>query len=115
MDLLTLNSMIDKMSENILTSLGTTEILGLAKDVAKYNLVDTTGFPFELQTANISAGIVSFRRIWHRTSWSFTTGSSAVMDIRRLPQYRKSAIRLLMKREYSKNERIHRRSCNSGI
>lgn len=56
MDLLTLNSMIDKMSENILTSLGTTEILGLAKDVAKYNLVDTTGFPFELQTANISAG-----------------------------------------------------------
>lgn len=56
MDLLTLNSMIDEMSGNILTSLGTTEILGLAKDVTKYSLVDTTGFPFELQTANISAG-----------------------------------------------------------
>lgn len=56
MDLLTLNSMIDEMSGNILTSLSTTEILGLAKDVTKYSLVDTTGFPFELQTANISAG-----------------------------------------------------------
>ncbi len=56
MDLLTLNSIIDEMAPNILTSLSTTEILSLAKDVAKYNLVDTTGFPFELQTANISAG-----------------------------------------------------------
>ena len=56
MDLLTLNAMIDKMAPNILTSLSTTEILSLAKDVAKYNLTDTTGFPFELQTANISAG-----------------------------------------------------------
>lgn len=56
MDFLTLNSMIDEMSGNILTSLSTTEILGLAKDVTKYSLVDTTGFPFELQTANISAG-----------------------------------------------------------
>lgn len=56
MDLLTLNSIIDEMAPNILTSLSTTEILSLAKDVAKYSLVDTTGFPFELQTANISAG-----------------------------------------------------------
>lgn len=55
-DLLTLNSIIDKVAGKVLTSLGTTEILGLAKDVASYNLVDTTGFPFEVQTANISAG-----------------------------------------------------------
>ena len=41
---------------HILTSLSTTEILSLAMDVGKYNLADTTGFPFELQTANISAG-----------------------------------------------------------
>lgn len=56
MDLLTLNSMIDEMTPHILTSLSTTEILSLAKDVAGYDLVDTMGFPFELQTANISAG-----------------------------------------------------------
>lgn len=56
MDLLTLNSMIDEMTPHILTSLSTTEILSLAKDVASYELVDTMGFPFELQTANISAG-----------------------------------------------------------
>lgn len=56
MDLLKLNALIDEMTPHILTSLSTTEILGLAKDVAKYNLVDTTGFPFEVQTANISAG-----------------------------------------------------------
>ena len=55
-DLLTLNSIIDKVSGSILTSLSTTEMLGLAKDIASYNLVDTTGFPFEVQTANISAG-----------------------------------------------------------
>lgn len=55
-DLLTLNSIIDKVAGNILTSLSTTEILNLAKDIASYNLVDSTGFPFEVQTANISAG-----------------------------------------------------------
>ena len=56
MDLLKLNAIIDEMSDNILTSLSTTEILSLAKDVTKYNLIDTTGFPFHIQTANISAG-----------------------------------------------------------
>lgn len=55
-DLLTLNAIIDKVAGNVLTSLSTTEILSLAKDIASYNLVDTTGFPFEVQTANISAG-----------------------------------------------------------
>lgn len=56
MDLLTLNSIIDQVFPNILTSMSNTELLGLAKDVASYNLVDTTGFPFELQAANTSAG-----------------------------------------------------------
>lgn len=55
-DLLTLNSIINKVSGSILTSLTNTELLGLAKDIASYNLVDTTGFPFDVQTANISAG-----------------------------------------------------------
>ncbi len=56
MDLLTLNSIIDQVFPNILTSMSNAELIGLAKDVASYNLVDTTGFPFELQAANISAG-----------------------------------------------------------
>lgn len=56
LDLLKLNAMVDEMAPHILTSLSTTEILSLAMDVGKYNLADTTGFPFELQTANISAG-----------------------------------------------------------
>ena len=38
------------------TSLSTTEILNLAKDVASYSLTDTTGFPFEKQTADVDAG-----------------------------------------------------------
>lgn len=56
MDLLTLNSIIDQVFPNILTSMSNAELIGLAKDVASYNLVDTTGFPFELQAANTSAG-----------------------------------------------------------
>ena len=55
-DLLTLNAIIDKVAGNVLTSLSNTEMLGLVKDIASYNLVDTTGFPFEVQAANISAG-----------------------------------------------------------
>ena len=56
MDLLKLNSLVQTMAPNVLTSLSTTEILGLAKDVASYDLSETMGFPFNLQTANISAG-----------------------------------------------------------
>ena len=55
-DLLTLNSIIDKVAPDLLTSLSTAEILSLAKDVASYDMGETTGFPFDYQTANISAG-----------------------------------------------------------
>lgn len=49
-DLFTLNSLIDKVFPNISTSLEISEIYSLAKDVAKYELADNTGFPFELQS-----------------------------------------------------------------
>lgn len=55
-DILTLNSLIDQVAGNMLTSLGTTELLSLAKDVNGYNLVEQTGFPFDLTTANLTAG-----------------------------------------------------------
>ena len=55
-DLLTLNSLIDKVADNMMTSLSNTELLSLAKDVASYNLTDQTGFPFNLTTANLQAG-----------------------------------------------------------
>lgn len=48
-DLLTLNAVIDKVLPNISTSLEVAEIYSLAKDVAKYELVDNAGFPFEKQ------------------------------------------------------------------
>lgn len=49
-DLLTLNSLIDKVLPNVSTSLEVGEIYNLAKSAAKYELVDNTGFPFELQS-----------------------------------------------------------------
>lgn len=55
-DLLTLNSVIDKVMPNMLTSLSTAEILSLAKDVASYDMGETMGFPFDQIPANISAG-----------------------------------------------------------
>lgn len=55
-DLLTLNSLINKVAGNMMTSLNNTELLSLVKDVASYNLTDQTGFPFNLTTANLQAG-----------------------------------------------------------
>lgn len=55
-DLLTLNSLIDKVAGNMMTSLNNIELLSLVKDVASYNLTDQTGFPFNLTTANLQAG-----------------------------------------------------------
>lgn len=46
------NSMIDYIS----TSLSNAELVSLATGISRYNIVDTTGFPFEKQAANISAG-----------------------------------------------------------
>ncbi len=56
MDLLTLNNIIDAVMPNIATNLTMTEILSLAKDVNSYELTETTGFPFDKQTADTSAG-----------------------------------------------------------
>lgn len=55
-DILKLNNIIDATLDNISTSMSPAELVGLAKDVAAYNIVDTTGFPFDLLAANISAG-----------------------------------------------------------
>jgi LCP family protein required for cell wall assembly len=48
------NTMVDYIS----TSLSNTELIALATGISKYNIVDSTGFPFEKQAANISAGDV---------------------------------------------------------
>lgn len=49
-------SMVNTMVDYISTSLSNTELITLATGISKYNIVDTTGFPFEKSTANISAG-----------------------------------------------------------
>lgn len=49
-DILTLNDLVDKLFPDISTSLSTTEILGLAAHVKEYELADTQGWPFQLDT-----------------------------------------------------------------
>ncbi|MFQ9152302.1 MAG: hypothetical protein ACLR6B_13200 [Blautia sp.] len=44
MPVTTLVGIVNDMFDHISTSLTLTEIIDLAKDVASYNLVDTTGF-----------------------------------------------------------------------
>ncbi len=56
MDPITITTIINDVMDQVSTSLSTTEILSLAKDVASYSLTDTTGFPFEKQTADVDAG-----------------------------------------------------------
>lgn len=46
-DLSTINDIIDEMFPQIYTNLSTSELLGLAKSVFSYNIIDQTGFPFE--------------------------------------------------------------------
>ncbi|NLZ81726.1 MAG: LCP family protein [Clostridiales bacterium] len=48
-DIFTLNKIIDEVFPNISTSLDMAELFDLAKDVAKYELTETAGFPFEKQ------------------------------------------------------------------
>ena len=47
MPVTTLVGIVNDMFDHISTSLTLTEIIDLAKDVAAYNLVDTTGFPVQ--------------------------------------------------------------------
>lgn len=49
-------SLVNTMLPYIATSLSNTELLSLAAEIGKYNIVDSTGFPFDQQAANISAG-----------------------------------------------------------
>ncbi len=46
-DIFTLNKIIDEVFPNISTSLDMAELFDLAKDIAKYELGETAGFPFE--------------------------------------------------------------------
>ena len=49
-------SIINTMLPNVATSLSNTELIALAADISKYNIVGSTGFPYNQQAANISAG-----------------------------------------------------------
>ena len=46
----------NEMLPSIATSLSTGEIISLAAGLLRYNIVETTGFPFDKTTADISAG-----------------------------------------------------------
>ena len=46
-DLITINSILDKILPMIQTNLDSTKLLLLAKDIMSYDIVDETGFPFD--------------------------------------------------------------------
>lgn len=52
-DLSTINKIIDKLFPQISTNFSMTEVLSYAKDVTKYKISDTTGFPFEKGSGTI--------------------------------------------------------------
>ena len=49
MDILTLNNLADELLDMCVTSMTLNEILALIQDIASYNIVNTTGFPFNSQ------------------------------------------------------------------
>lgn len=49
MDLMTLNNLADELLDMCVTSMTLNEILSLVQDIASYNIVNTTGFPFNSQ------------------------------------------------------------------
>lgn len=51
-----LANLVTTMLPYISTSMSNTEMLTLAGGIAKYNIADTAGFPFDKLAANISAG-----------------------------------------------------------
>ncbi len=55
-DLATLTSLCNAVFDDIATSLSISDILGLAKDVTKYSIKATTGFPTQLTTRNLADG-----------------------------------------------------------
>ncbi|QHQ59706.1 LytR family transcriptional regulator [Anaerocolumna sedimenticola] len=46
-DIITINSIVNEIFPQIYTNLDSMDMLGLAKDILSYNIVDETGFPFE--------------------------------------------------------------------
>ena len=55
-DIGTLNKVCNDVVDDISTTLTLKQMLILAKDVGSYKLVETTGFPFELATADLDSG-----------------------------------------------------------
>ncbi len=51
-----LMGMVNAMLPNIATSLSNAELLSLASGIAKYNIADSFGFPYDKQTADLAAG-----------------------------------------------------------
>ncbi len=54
-DLMTLNSLMDKLLPQISTSLSPTELLSLAGNAAKYHMGENTGFPFEKESHDVGS------------------------------------------------------------
>lgn len=52
-DLSTLNQMVDELFPKVSTSLSLTDLLSMAAGLGKYQLVDSTGFPFEKGEAKV--------------------------------------------------------------
>lgn len=52
-NLATLNSIIEAVSQDIYTNFTTTEILNLAKDIFKYEIKDSEGFPYHVKNAKV--------------------------------------------------------------
>lgn len=56
-DLGTLNQLIDTVFPNVMTSLDYAEILNLAKDITKYDIGTTSGFPYDKQPQNMGKSL----------------------------------------------------------
>jgi LCP family protein required for cell wall assembly len=54
-DLVKLNSILDTVLEDVSTSMSNADLLGLAKDAAKYSMGESIGFPFEKQSGNVGS------------------------------------------------------------
>lgn len=55
-DVVTLTGIANDVFGDVATSLSLKQLLLLAKDVTAYSLVETSGFPYDLHTANLSCG-----------------------------------------------------------
>ena len=92
MPVTTLVGIVNDMFDHISTSLTLTEIIDLAKDVTSYNLVDTTGFPFNstpmtlptggdcVVPVNLANNVLQLHQ-WMYGSDSYESVSSTVQEI----------------------------------